>query len=466
MEKKKRELEGADGLRKKAEERLKPKQAVPEKMSELETLELVQELRVHQIELEMRNEELRRTQAVVEESRAKYSDLYDFAPVGYLTLNRQGVILEANLTACSKLGKERSLLISITLFTNFIIKKEEKDLFYQHLRKVFEAKSLETCELELKGKGNTKFYAQLESIVVKDNLSQCRTAITDITERKRAEEQLVQEKENLEKVNLELDSFVYTASHDLRAPLRSIASFSYFLLQDCRDKLNEQGKHYLDKIQNSSKRMNQLIEDLLVLSRISRIKNPYDLVDIKELIRDVIKRIEFDIRETKTEVVIQKHMPQIVCDRIKIAEVFVNLLNNAIKFSSKENPSRPRVEVGYSDENRFHQFFVKDNGIGIDPAQHEQIFGLFKRLHKRSEYEGTGAGLSIVKRVVADHGGKIWVESEFGKGAAFFFTIPKNLKVGTRSDVFEQGIFARKFNPVLRQAQCGEFVEPRVEGLP
>ncbi len=189
MEKKKRELKGAGELRRKAKERLKLKLALPEKLSELGTQELIQELRVHQIELEMQNEELRRTQAVVEESRAKYSDLYDFAPVGYLTLNRQGLILEANLTACSSLGKERSLLISINnLFTNFIIKKGEKDLFYQHLKKVFEAKSFETCELELKGKDNTKFYVQLESIVVKDNLSQCRTAITDITESKQAEQ--------------------------------------------------------------------------------------------------------------------------------------------------------------------------------------------------------------------------------------------------------------------------------------
>ncbi len=191
MEKEKRELRGARELRRKAEERLKLKPAVPEKLSELETQELIEELRVHQIELEMQNEEVRRTQAVLEESRAKYSDLYDFAPVGYLTLNRQGLILEANLTACSKLGEERSLLINIkNLFTNFIIKKGGKDLFYQHLGKVFEAKSLETCELELKGKGDTKFYAQLQSIVVKDNLSQCRTALTDITERKKADETL------------------------------------------------------------------------------------------------------------------------------------------------------------------------------------------------------------------------------------------------------------------------------------
>ena len=233
MEKKKRELSGAGELRRKAEERLKEKPSPPEKLSELETQELIQELQVHQIELEMQNEELRKTQAVVEESRAKYSDLYDFAPVGYLSLNRQGLILEANLTLCSKLGIERSLLISINnLFTNFIIKKEEKDLFYKYLGKVFETKSQETCEVELKGKGNTKFYAQLESMVAGDNSSQCRTAMTDITERKQVEERL-------RKLDQMKTDFVATISHELRTPLSITKEGISLVLDKAAGEINE-----------------------------------------------------------------------------------------------------------------------------------------------------------------------------------------------------------------------------------
>jgi signal transduction histidine kinase len=236
-----------------------------------------------------------------------------------------------------------------------------------------------------------------------------------------------EQKKMLEEVNKELDSFVYTASHDLRAPLRGISSFASFLEEDYSNKLDEQGKDFLKEIREGTDRMNQLIEDLLMLSRISRIKNPYEDTNINELLRSVIKRIEFDIKDKKVDLRIQESMPTIRCDRIKLSEVFLNLVNNAIKFSSKNNKENPIVAVGYLDEGQSHKFYVKDNGIGIDPKYHSQVFGLFKRLHTSKEYEGTGAGLSIVKRVVDDHGGKIWIDSGLGKGATFYFTIPKDL---------------------------------------
>lgn len=242
-------------------------------------------------------------------------------------------------------------------------------------------------------------------------------------EQKRGE--LENQKKLLEKANKELDSFAYTASHDLRAPLRGIMSFASFLEEDYKIKLDEKGLDYLKEIREGAGRMNRLIEDLLTLSRISRLQNPYEDVDMNELIGSILKRIEFDIRQNKVELEIQKNIPIVRCDRIKIGEVFLNLINNAIKFSSKNNKANPRVEVGYSDKAEFHEFYVKDNGIGIEPRHHEQIFGIFKRLHKSSEYEGTGAGLSIVKRVIDDHGGKIWIDSNLGKGAVFYFTIPK-----------------------------------------
>lgn len=238
-------------------------------------------------------------------------------------------------------------------------------------------------------------------------------------------EELEEQKMLLEKANKELDSFVYTASHDLRAPLRGISSFTSFLEEDYKEKFDEEGKDYLKEIRESANRMNELIEDLLKLSRISRIKNPYEDVNMNVLIDSVIKRIEFDIKEKKVDLKIQKDIPIVKCDRIKMNEVFLNLINNAIKFSSKDNKVNPRVEIGYTDEVEFHKFYVKDNGIGIDPKHHNEIFGIFRRLHTADQYEGTGAGLSIVKRIIDDHGGSIWVESEPGKGATFYFTISK-----------------------------------------
>jgi len=240
-------------------------------------------------------------------------------------------------------------------------------------------------------------------------------------------EELEEQKKLLEKANKELDSFVYTASHDLRAPLRGIGAFASFLDEDYKDKLDEEGRGHVSEIRKGVDRMSRLIEDLLTLSRISRIQNPYEDVNINALIDSIVERIKFDIREYKVDLKIQENMPTVHCDRIKLGEVFLNLINNAVKFSSKNNKENPRVEVGYIDEDQCHKFYVRDNGIGIDPKYHDQVFAIFRRLHTDKEYSGTGAGLSIVKKVIDDHEGRIWVESELGEGATFYFTIPKGL---------------------------------------
>ncbi len=254
--------------------------------------------------------------------------------------------------------------------------------------------------------------------------------------------ELEDQKEELKKVNLELDSFVYTASHDLRAPLRAISSFATFLEEDYADRLDEEGRDYLREVKNGADRLNRLINDLLALSRVSRLKNPYEDTDMNELIGSVLERIEFDIKEQNVDLRVEKDLPTVRCDRIKLGEVFVNLINNAIKFSSRLKRN-PKIEIGYIDGGKDYKFFVEDNGIGIDPKYHEKIFGIFRRLHTQEEYSGTGAGLSIVKRIIDEHGGSVWVESELGKGSTFWFSIPKNLdknsgKGGKNSDTKPQ----------------------------
>jgi light-regulated signal transduction histidine kinase (bacteriophytochrome) len=151
-------------------------------------------------------------------------------------------------------------------------------------------------------------------------------------------------------------------------------------------------------------------------------------VNFKDLLDSILQRIEFDIRELKVDLRIQTNLPTITCDRIKIGEVLLNLVNNAVKFSSKNNKEHPKVEIGYHDKKKAHEFYVKDNGIGIDPQYHQRIFGLFEHLHLADQFEGVGLGLNIVKRVIEDQGGKVWVESALGKGATFYFTIPRSLK--------------------------------------
>ncbi|MFH1837698.1 MAG: ATP-binding protein, partial [Candidatus Omnitrophota bacterium] len=257
-----------------------------------------------------------------------------------------------------------------------------------------------------------------------DSLVEAKNKVEE--ERIKIEEQA----ELLKKANHELDSFVYTVSHDLRAPLRGIEAFANFLEEDYADKLDEEGKDHIAEISKGAKRMNAFIEDLLTLSRISRIKNPYERVDINIMVREALERIKFDIQKNEVDLKVQSNMPVIFCDRIKMNEVFLNLTNNAIKFSSKNKKEKPKVEIGYRDVGAMYEFFVKDNGIGIDPKDQDKVFELFKRVHTQEQFEGTGAGLNIVKKIVEDHGGTIWVDSALGKGAAFLFTIPKNLRGG------------------------------------
>jgi len=237
-----------------------------------------------------------------------------------------------------------------------------------------------------------------------------------------------QQKRDLEKVNRELDRFVQTVSHDIRSPLMGIAWYAEFLKQHSGDKMDPKEKECLEGVCRGVDRANALIKDLLALTRISRVRNPYEYVQIGGLVDDVVASLEYKIKQNRVDLHIQPNMPSIICDGIKLREVFLNLMTNAIKFSSGNGEVQPRVEVLYRDKVDSYEFIVKDNGIGIEPKHHEEIFAIFKRLDTSEKYEGTGAGLSIVKSVIDDHGGRIWVESELGKGAEFHFTIPKALE--------------------------------------
>lgn len=208
-----------------------------------------------------------------------------------------------------------------------------------------------------------------------------------------------------------------------------IAWYADYLKKQYHDKLDQKGRDSLDGVCRGVDRANALISDLLALTRITRIRNPYQFVRVSGILEEVVGNLEYKIKQNGVDLKVQSDLPTIVCDGIKIKEVFLNLINNAIKFSSGTPGIQPVVEIGYLDEPNLHEFFVKDNGIGIAPEHHDDIFDMFKRLDNSGKYEGTGAGLSIVKSIIDDHGGKIWVESSLGKGSAFHFTIPKGLEV-------------------------------------
>ena len=229
--------------------------------------------------------------------------------------------------------------------------------------------------------------------------------------------------EKLAQANEELENFVFTVSHDLKSPIVSVQGFTSILLNDFSAKLDEEGLHYLQRIQSNAQQMERLIRDLLELSRVGRVVNPFEPTDMNEVVEMVVADMLFQANEKGVTIEYAKDFPTVVCDRDRMVQVFANLLSNAIKYMG--GAEQPRIEIGHFERDDDYVFFVKDNGIGIDPKYHKKIFDLFQSLKEIRDVEGTGVGLTIVKRIIENHRGKVWVESEKGKGATFFFSIPK-----------------------------------------
>ncbi len=243
-----------------------------------------------------------------------------------------------------------------------------------------------------------------------------------INARKRAELELRETADDLIRINSELEAFTYSVSHDLKEPLRTLEAFSQFLLEDYGDKLDAEGKDYLTRLAQASARMKHLIEDLLTISRMGGQAEPAAPVAVDRVIADIVEGMRVTVHERNATVDVASGLPKVVGDPRRIGQIFGNLIANGIKFNRS---AAPRIEIGaFVNDAGETVFFVRDNGIGIEERYHEKIFGVFQRLHRREEFEGTGAGLAIVKRAVEALGGSIRVESGPGEGSAFLFTLP------------------------------------------
>ncbi len=247
-----------------------------------------------------------------------------------------------------------------------------------------------------------------------------RLYVRDITARKKVEEELRQRSSELEASNKELEAFSYSVSHDLRAPLRSMAGFSSALLEDYADNLDEQGKQYLKKIQDSSELMGQLMDDLLKLSRVTRSDLNLEKLDLSDMARKIVDELRKDEPKRKVKVTIAPNMTA-NGDKNLLGLVLQNLLGNAWKYSSKT--SEARIEMGTVEHNGKRAYFVRDNGVGFDMAYANKLFQPFQRLHKASEFAGTGIDLPTVQCMIRRQGGEVWAESGVGKGATFYFTL-------------------------------------------
>ena len=242
----------------------------------------------------------------------------------------------------------------------------------------------------------------------------------DITERRCAEDMLRETAEELTRSNDELSQFAYIASHDLQEPLRMVASFLQLLEKRYEAVLDPDGRKFIRFAVDGAKRMQSLIHDLLSLSRVQTRARPAASTDCAQIFRDVMDNLQIAVAEVDATITCDT-LPVIVADRTQIAQLFQNLIDNALKFRGAE-PAR--IHVGAVRRKNEWEFSVSDNGIGIDPQFHGRIFGIFQRLHSSGEFSGTGIGLAVCKKIVERHAGRIWLASKAGKGTAFFFTIP------------------------------------------
>jgi light-regulated signal transduction histidine kinase (bacteriophytochrome) len=245
------------------------------------------------------------------------------------------------------------------------------------------------------------------------------SVVVDISARKRAEAELEERTRELLRSNAELEQFAHVASHDLREPLRMVASYAELLRQRYAGALDDKGQKYIHYIVDGARRMQELVKDLLALSRVGTQGKPFDRVDLGALVAAVLEGMQSALRETQASVECST-LPIVMADEVQLYQLFQNLVSNSVKFRST---APPRIEIDVVTAAGEQVFRVKDNGIGMEMRHAERVFAVFQRLHDRGAYEGSGSGLTISKKIVERHGGKIWIESEPARGTTVSFTL-------------------------------------------
>ncbi|MFC1548617.1 PAS domain S-box protein [Candidatus Omnitrophota bacterium] len=338
------------------------------------------------------------------------------------------VDLDLNLQYMSRAGIEGLCVDDVTKYYgkpfpfDFYSKPVRKSMT-ENLKKVMETGEIitqDTPAINAKGK---ELWFHSTFVPVKDDEGRIEYIIivsVDITE---LEEYRTHLEDLIKERTEELESFSYSVSHDLRAPLRAIDGFSQILLEDHSKELNSEGKRLLGVVRNNAGKMGELIDDLLDFSRAGRKEIMLEETDMGSVADEVRENLKPSIGEKKVKLDIKK-LPVAKCDRAMMVRVFENLLSNSIKFTGPVK--KPVIEVGSEEKSDENIYFVKDNGVGFNPKYKDKLFNVFQRLHRTEDFSGTGVGLAIVNRIVKRHGGRVWAEGAEGKGATFYFALPKN----------------------------------------
>lgn len=410
-------------IRQKAEEIFSSKQDNdPDTVTEADAASLLHELQVHQIELEMQNEELQIALDNAQIATDKYTTLYDFAPTGYFTLDSNGIISDLNLSGAKMLGMDRFSLIKKNI-RNFIC-RDSKDIFNNFFTAVFENDSKQSCELKLQNVNNQSIYIYLEGIVSEVNQF-CLITAVDITDRQKAVEALKESETHLRELNATKDKFFTLIAHDLRNPFTSIIGFSSFLIEQIERKDLDNIDKYAKIIYSSSLRAMELLKNLMEWAQLQTGKinfepKPIELSHVIDNITDLL----IDTAQQKTISIIKEVPPtlNVFADEEMISTVLRNLISNAIKFT------KPGGEILIQTQQITGELIVAviDNGIGVDKENLEKLF-MIEGNHSTkgtNNEDGTGLGLILCKEFILKHSGKIWVDSEPGKGSKFYFTIP------------------------------------------
>jgi len=357
------------------------------------------------------------------EDYIKYKTIYDLAPDGILVVDMKGIIISVNEAYYELTGTtEKDVIGKHIIQLPATQKVKELPQYLKIFTSVMSGKD-ERFEFRYRHTDGSLRWGEGRATLFKTGLLKGGgiTILRDITKRKTDEEALLQLMNELERSNRELDDYTYAVSHDLKAPLRTIESFSSFIKEDYSDKLDETGKEYFNRIQLAAQRMTELIDDLLLISRVGRKYLEKESVDLNIMIQEVEESLDTMIKEKKTRIIVGE-LPVINTQVVWIKQLFTNLISNGLKFNKS---SEPIVWVNCEERINDYLFSIKDNGIGIDKKYHDRIFKIFQRLHTREEYPGTGAGLTICQKIVNNIGGKIWLESKVGRGTTFYFTVPK-----------------------------------------